>query len=108
MTRLKSSEFFLNFEIPELSVSTTLTASGPGVKINFNSKAFLIGNKGPKGRFQKKKIVEFSTKGGGVRIGQFSTKKNNCLKHSKLPKKHFKTNLFFSLLGGVGGSFHQN
>ena len=55
-----------------------------------------------KGRFQKK-LVEFSTKGGrGVRIGQFSTKKNNCLKHSKWPKKHFKTNLFFPFLGGGG------
>ena len=40
--------------------------------------------------------------GGGVRIGQFSTKKNNCLKHSKWPKKHFKTNLFFPFLGGGG------
>ena len=58
-----------------------------------------------------KKLMELSTKGGGgggVRIGQFSTKKNNCLKHSKWPKKHFKTNLFFSIFRGGGGSFHQN
>ena len=52
----------------------------------------------------KKKIVEFSTKrGGGVRIGQFSTKKNNCSKHWKWPKMHFKTNLFFSIFGEVRG-----
>ena len=43
--------------------------------------------------FKKKKLVEFSTK------------KNNCLKHSKWPKKHFKTILFFSIFRGVVGLF---
>ena len=54
----------------------------------------------PKGRF--KKIVEFSTKRGqGVRIGRFSTKKNNCLKHWKWPKMHFKTNLFLAAIAAL-------
>ena len=49
------------------------------------------------------KLVEFSTKRGvRIRIGQFSTKKNNCLKYWKLTKMHFKTNLFFSIFGGSG------
>ena len=39
---------------------------------------------------------------GGVRIGQFSTKKNNCLKHLRWPKKHFRQTYFFPFLGGGG------
>ena len=39
-----------------------------------------------------KKLMELSTKGeGGGRIRQFSTKKNNCLKHLNWPKKHSLT-----------------
>ena len=54
----------------------------------------------PKGRVQKKKLVEFSTKGGGVSDGRFSTKKKNIgLKHWILHKDHFKTHLFFSIFG---------
>ena len=49
-----------------------------------------------------KKIVEFSTKRGGVWIGRFSTKKNIGSKHWKWPKMYFKTNLFFSIFGGTG------
>ena len=60
-----------------------------------------------KGRFPKK-IVEFSTKRGGGRIGQFSTKKNIGLKYWKWPKMHFKTNLFFFNFWGGQGSFHHN
>ena len=62
----------------------------------------------PKGRFQEKKIVEFSTKRGGVWINRFSTKKNIGSKHWKWPKMHIKTNLFFSILGGGRGSFHHD
>ena len=48
------------------------------------------------GKVSKKKLVEFSTK------------KNNCLKHLKRHKKHFKTNLFFPPFLEGGRSFHQN
>ena len=55
-----------------------------------------------------KKIVEFSTKGGGVSDRQFSTKKkkqkNMGLKHWILPNNQFKTHLFFSIFGW-GGPF---
>ena len=45
------------------------------------------------GKVSKKKIVEFFTK---KYIGS---------KYWKWPKMHFKTNLFFSILWGVGGHF---
>ena len=58
---------------------------------------------------KKKKLTEFSVKVGGW--GQqrtnfplffffFFFEKNISLKHLKLPKNHFKTNLFFSIFGG--------
>ena len=38
-------------------------------------------------------------------IDRFSTKKNIGSKDWKWSKMHFKTNLFFSIFGGVGGHF---
>ena len=60
------------------------------------------------GKVSKKNQWNFPLRGaveGRGRISQFSTKKNNCLKHLKRHKKHFKTNLFFPHFQGVGGLF---
>ena len=54
--------------------------------------------------FKKKKLWNFRLRGAG-RIGLFSTKKNNCLKHLNWCKNHFKTILFFSIFRGVVGLF---
>ena len=56
-----------------------------------------------KGRIQKKKITENSIKvGGWGQHGKFFHYffLNMSLKHLKLPKNHFKTNLFFQFLVG--------
>ena len=46
-------------------------------KINLFKKKTVLG------KVSKEKLVEFSTKRGGVRIGRFSTKNKNCSKHWK-------------------------
>ena len=60
--------------------------------------SFLTGVAGL-GKVSKKILAKLSTK----RV--FSTKINIGSKHWKWPKMHFKTNLFSSILGGVGGHF---
>ena len=56
--------------------------------------------------FKKKKNQwNFPLRGGGVRIGRFSTKKNIVSKCILGHFQCFQPNLFFSIFGGVGGHF---
>ena len=54
-----------------------------------------------KGRVQKKKLVENSTKQGGGSVPNFPLrkKKEYGFKTLDFPKDHFKTHLFFSIFG---------